>query len=76
AGFAYGDKVHVVLKNKGETYYDDFVAYEKSFGFVEVGDAILFDSSSNVIELGINQGNFKETYHVCEGPDYGYALSK
>ncbi|MCR4588462.1 MAG: SAM-dependent chlorinase/fluorinase [Lachnospiraceae bacterium] len=76
AGFAYGDKVHVVLKNKGETYYDDFVAYEKSFGFVEVGDAILFDSSSNVIELGINQGNFKETFHVCEGSDYGYTLSK
>ncbi len=69
AGFSYGDKVHVILRRKGEIYFDDFVVYEKSFGFVPIGDAILFDSSSNVIELGINQGNFKETFQVCEGPE-------
>lgn len=74
AGFVHGDKVHVTLTRQGKVYFEGDVLYAKSFGFVPVGAPILFDSSTNYIELGINQGNFKEKYQVREGQDYTYCL--
>lgn len=76
AGFKHGEQVHVTLSNKEKVYFDQDVLYEKSFGFVEVGDPILFDSSTNYIELGINQGNFRDDYHVRSGSDYTFVISK
>ena len=73
-GFVHGDKVHVTLARQGKVYFEEDVLYAKSFGFVPVGAPILFDSSTNYIELGINQGNFKEKYQVREGQDYTYCL--
>lgn len=70
AGFAHGDTVHVILTRQGEVCFEEDVLYAKSFGFVPVGAPILFDSSTNYIELGINQGNFKEKYMVQEGQEY------
>lgn len=76
AGFAHGDTVHVTLAREEKVYFEEDVLYAKSFGFVPVGAAILFDSSTNYIELGINQGNFKEKYQVREGQDFTYRLHK
>lgn len=76
AGFAHGDVVHVTLAREEKVYFEEDVLYAKSFGFVPVGTAILFDSSTNYIELGINQGNFKEKYQVREGQDFTYRLHK
>lgn len=76
AGFAHGDVVQVTLAREGKIYFEEDVLYAKSFGFVPIGEPILFDSSTNYIELGINQGNFKEKYQVQEGKDYTYRLCK
>lgn len=75
-GFAHGDVVHVTLFHDEKIYFDEDVLYAKSFGFVPVGAPILFDSSTNYIELGINQGNFKEKYQVREGQDFTYRICK
>ncbi len=76
AGYQHGDLVHVTLSRNGEIYFDQDVVYEKSFGFVEVGQPILFDSSTNCVELGINQGNFKEAYQVSSGSQYTFLFEK
>ena len=76
AGFAHGDVVHVTLAREDKIYFEKDVLYAKSFGFVPVGAPILFDSSTNYIELGINQGNFKEKYQVQEGQNFTYRLSR
>ena len=75
-GFAHGDIVHVTLFHDEKIYFEEDVLYAKSFGFVPVGAPILFDSSTNYIELGINQGNFKEKYQVREGQDFTYRICK
>ena len=75
-GFAHGDMVHVTLVNQGKVFFDEDVLYAKSFGFVPVGSPILFDSSTNYIELGINQGNFKEKFKVREGQEYILQLKR
>ena len=75
-GFTHGDVVHVILARENKVYFEEDVLYAKSFGFVPVGAPILFDSSTNYIELGINQGNFREKYQVQEGRDFTYSLRK
>lgn len=76
AGYGHGDYVQITLAKKGCTYFSKKVLYQKSFGFVDVGEEILFDSSTNYLELGINQGNFKETYQVDAGSDYTFTIDK
>ena len=76
AGFRHGDAVHVVLARAGEVYFDDTVLYERSFGFVPVGSPILFDSSTNYIELGLNQGDFRARYDVGAEQDYTFRLER
>lgn len=76
AGYQHGDMVHVVLKKAGTVYFEQDVLYEKSFGFVEKGEPILFNSSTNYIELGLNMGNFRDKYEVREGKEYTAQLFK
>ena len=67
AGFRHGDRVRVTLAREARVYYDETVLYERSFGFVPLGAPILFDSSTNYIELGLNQGSFLIKYAVQPG---------
>ena len=76
AGYKHGETVHVTLSDNGKVYFNQDVLYEKSFGFVEVGQPILFDSSTNYIELGINQGNFRDAFHVKSGEDSLFQIQK
>ncbi len=76
AGFSFGDIVHTVLSRRGEVYFDGNVPYVKSFGFVPVGEPLLFGSSTNYIELGINRGSFRDKYNVGEGEDFTFRLEK
>ncbi len=75
-GYQEGDYVHIVLKNDEGIYFEDDVLYAKSFGFVEIGDPVIFNSSSNYISIGINQGNFKDKYCVKTGLNWIVQMSK
>ena len=66
-GYHEGDYIHVVLENEQGIYFDETVPYAKSFGFVDIGKPVIFNSSSNYISLGLNQGSFKDAYHVKAG---------
>lgn len=76
AGFAHGQTLHVTLAKKGTVFFEQDVLYEKSFGFVEIGEPILFDSSTNYIELGINQGNFRDKFQVKSGGDFVFEIRR
>ena len=73
-GYKHGDWVHVTLANPDGIYFDEDVLYEKSFGFVEIGKPILYNSSSNYISLGLNQDSFKDHYPVEAGLEYSVIL--
>lgn len=76
AGFRHGDTVRVTLARRGQVYFDGPVLYERSFGFVPVGAPILFDSSTNYVELGLNQGDFRARYDVGAGADYTFRMER
>lgn len=66
-GYHEGDYIHVVLENEQGVYFDETVPYAQSFGFVDIGQPVIFNSSSNYISIGLNQGSFKDVYQVKAG---------
>ena len=66
-GYHEGDMIHVVLENEQGVYFDENVLYAQSFGFVDIGQPVIFNSSSNYISIGLNQGSFKDVYQVKAG---------
>lgn len=75
-GYEEGQIVHVKLENKDGVYFDQDVPYAKSFGFVKIGEPVVFNSSSNYISIGLNQGSFKAKYSVKAGLDWKVTLTK
>lgn len=75
-GYQEGNMIHVVLENNDGIYFEQDVPYAKSFGFVEVGEPVIFNSSSNYISIGLNQGSFKAKYQVKAGLDWKVKLNK
>lgn len=66
-GYKEYDVVHVKLENEQGIYFEQDVPYVKSFGYVDIGEPVLFNSSSEYISLGLNQDSFKDKYHVKAG---------
>ncbi len=69
-GYEEGQMIHITLENSDGVFFDQNVPYAKSFGFVEVGEPVIFNSSSNYISIGLNQGSFKAKYSVKAGLDW------
>lgn len=66
-GYHEGDMIHIVLENEQGVYFDENVLYAQSFGFVDIGQPVIFNSSSDYISIGLNQGSFKDVYQVKAG---------
>ena len=76
AGFKVGEKLHVVIKHNEKRIFDASVPYEVSFGYVEKGDEVVYNSSDGVMGIGINQGNFIDKYHIGFGSEWTVELMK
>ena len=63
-GYKLGDQVPVTLAGKG--YIFPFV---KTFSDVPIGKELFYIDSRGRLSLGIDQGNFSETYKVGEGAE-------
>lgn len=63
-GFRNGDLLKTVLSKDGKVIYDAPTPYMTSFGHVEVGKEVLYNSSDGVLGIGINQDSFVERYAI------------
>lgn len=68
--YHFGDMISITLTNEEGIYFEDKVPYGKAFGDVDIGSPIIFNSSSDYISIGINQGSFKEKYKVKTGSSW------
>ena len=75
-GYAEGDPVHITISHKGETVFDRNVPFAKSFGFVPLGEPVLYCGSSLYLSLDCNCDNFMNKYGVDTGADWQAALEK
>lgn len=76
AGFELGDMVKVKIMNDGQVFFSGTVLYQKSFGYVEVGEPILFNGSTLYICIALNQDNFVQKYHIKDGESWKVIIEK
>lgn len=76
AGNVIGDNFHVVLTHNEEVIYEEDVPYVPSFGFVDEGKPVIFNSSSTYVSLGLNMDSFRDVYHIKEGEEWKVELKK
>ena len=56
--------------------YEEDVPYVPSFGFVDEGKPVIFNSSSTYVSLGLNMDSFRDVYHIKEGEEWKVELKK
>ncbi|MBR2670996.1 MAG: SAM-dependent chlorinase/fluorinase [Oscillospiraceae bacterium] len=76
AGLAPGSDVHVEVMHAGRMYFDRDVPYRPSFGWVEEGEEVVYNSSDGVIGAGINLGDFMSKYGIGSGSGWTIVIRK
>lgn len=76
AGFAYGDTVHTVIRHNGEIAFEDDLLFEKSFGFVDKGDVMIYNNELMKVALAVCQGSLCAMHHLDFGPEWTVGFSK
>lgn len=76
AGFSYGDRIHVTVNCKEETVFERDVLFEKSFGYVEKGEPVIYNNELMKVAMTVSQGNFCKEYHLGHGAEWIVRFSK
>ena len=76
AGFKEKDLINVSILYKNDVIFQQQVKYEKSFGYVDKGEPVIFNGSTLVICIALNQGNFADKYNIYSGEDWRIIFSK
>lgn len=76
AGNTLGDQFEVTICHEGKQVYQEVVPYAPSFGYVPEKAAVLFNSSTTYISLGLNMDSFRDVYHIGEGIKWSVVLRK
>ncbi|NLO84371.1 MAG: DNA-directed RNA polymerase subunit delta [Clostridiales bacterium] len=76
AGFAYGDMLNVRVINDGKVAYEDRVLFEKSFGYAQKGDVMIYNNELMRVAMAVSMGNFTEQYHLNYGGDWQVEFTK
>lgn len=85
-GFAYGEKVHLIISDGKKSIFDDVAYYDKTFGLVPqgvpfiCGDSQLGDDQK--LRFSLNEDNFLEKYApelkkgLHAGKNYSFTVTK
>ena len=76
SGMVYGDTVTVTVTRKDEQVFRREMKLEKTFGYVPVGDPLVFSSEMRTVMMAINQGNATVEYGLGFGPDWKMTVEK
>ena len=76
SGMVYGDTVTVTVTRKDEQVFRREMTLEKTFGYVPVGDPLVFSSEMRTVMMAINQGNATVEYGLGFGPDWKMTVEK
>ena len=76
AGFNVGENVRVRIYEKDNCVLDKLISYQPSFGWVQEGEEVVYNSSDGVIGGGINLGDFIRTHNIGFGEDWTIQFEK
>ncbi len=85
-GFAYGEKVHLVISDGKKDIFDDIAYYDKTFGLVPEGVPFICGDSQlgneQKLRFSLNEDNFLEKYApelkkgLHAGKDYSFTVTR
>lgn len=76
AGFDYGDRLHVEIKQDDQLQFSQPVLFHKSFGMASQGEPIIYNNELMKVSLAVSMGNFIEQYHCNFGPSWTVTITK
>lgn len=76
AGFNYGDKIHTKIAHKGESVFEEDLLFEKTFGYVQVGEPMIYNNELMKVSIAVCQDSFCNKYKVDFGPDWTVTFTK
>ena len=76
AGFNYGDRLHVTIRHEGQKVFSHTILFEKSFGFAELGEPMIYNNELMRIGFAVNHGSFSENYEIGHGPQWQVEVTK
>jgi len=76
AGFNFGDMLLLTIRHHEETVFSQEVLFQKSFGFAQKDQVLIYNNELMKISVAINQGSFAERYNFTFGPDWKVQFSK
>ncbi len=76
AGFKYGDYVDVVIKENDVVRYEANVLFEKSFGFAQKGEVMIYNNELMKVSMAMNQDSFFESHDLSYGPEWTVTFNK
>jgi S-adenosylmethionine hydrolase len=75
-GFAYGDHLNLTIRHQGVVVFAEKVLFHKSFGYVQKGEAIIYNNELMKVSVAICQGSFLESYKLDFGPEWEVQFEK
>jgi S-adenosylmethionine hydrolase len=75
-GIEPGGTAQVRIRDGDEVRYEGRVPYHPTFGYVEVGESLLYLNSLNNVSLAINQGSFAEKHDIGSGASWNIEITK
>ncbi len=70
ANFSHGDNLQITITTDTQVVFECSVLYEKSFGFVPLGEEIIFNDLASFVTLGCNQASFAKKHHINSNLTY------
>ena len=76
AGFTYGDHIMTIVNHLGKVVFKKTLLFEKSFGFVNKGEAMIYNNELNIVSMAVNQGSLVDSYDLSWGPEWEVEFKK
>lgn len=76
AGFNFGDRLQMKIRHEGQKVFSQHVLFEKSFGFAQKGEPMLYNNELMRVGVAVNQGSFVEQYGIGYGPEWEVEITK
>lgn len=75
-GFKTGDKATVKIYDGSELLFEGLVPYERSFGYVEKGEPVIFNGLTSFATIAVNEGSFADRYQLKKDQVYRVEIQK
>jgi len=76
AGFFYGDWLNMVITHQNREVFNYKVLYQQAFGYVKIGEPVIYNNELMKIGVAVCQGSFTRQYAIGYGQEWLVKFTK